>query len=136
MADTRTIRLTIDEPTLEAVAAALRGAAGQRQRAASRAAVELDLAETKDKRPGAMNIAKVLAEAGRLDDVARRLEAEWAEAPAAEEPAVHTITVAGPASAADTLTPSAIAADLAAAGIRSSLDEDLETEPTPIPEED
>lgn len=99
--DTRTLTVTVDDATLEAVRAALEAQAGTAQRAAMRAAVELDEEATKDKRPGALTIVKALTDAGRLAGFSERLLAAWVAAdgptPAGELADLAAATTAPPA---------------------------------------
>lgn len=73
MTTTRLVRLTDEHAEL--VTAALRSASSTRQRAATRAAAELDAdGDVTDKRPGSVRIARMLAEAAALDQAASDLD--------------------------------------------------------------
>lgn len=70
---TRVVKLADEHATL--VVEALRADAHRRQRAATRAAAELEADDTtSDKRPGSVRIARMLAEAAALERAAGELE--------------------------------------------------------------
>lgn len=115
MPDTPLRRIVaVDDDAAGTVVDALRAAAGQRQRAATRLAAEaLGGPDAKaDPRPDALRIARVLLEAARLAEVADNLAAAEAR------PTVDVTVTADTAAAAEALTAAgdkAAGIDLAAA---------------------
>lgn len=124
--------VAIDDPTLEIVTKALKAEASKLQRAAMRAAgeleVEVDRGEVSDRRPAAVRITKVLAEAAALVTFAERLEAApYADAETSAEPGLDVPDDAAElAQAAAELIGDAeeSAAVALPDGYRSALDED------------
>lgn len=132
----RPITVSVDEPTLELVVEALKADASRRQRAAMRAAGELEAdvsaGEVSDRRPAAVRITKVLAEASALVTFAERLEA------GGEPPSIPPATDTELAEADDALVAEAAAELLTTAaedlpdGYRSVLDEDETVDPQEV----
>lgn len=82
--------LEVDDTTVPLVLEALRSEATRRQRAATRAAGELQREQVKDPRPASVRIVRLLGEADTLESFARHLEAAHDQAPS-HPPAETTV---------------------------------------------